>query len=32
MAGDGVAVPCVGWLARHLLEPLLARIVGRAAA
>jgi DNA (cytosine-5)-methyltransferase 1 len=32
LAGDGVAVPCVAWLARHLLEPLLARVVGRAAA
>jgi DNA (cytosine-5)-methyltransferase 1 len=24
VAGDGVAVPVVAWLARHLLEPLLA--------
>lgn len=32
LAGDGVAVPCVDWLARHLLEPLLARASGRAAA
>ena len=23
VAGDGVAVPVVGWLARHILEPLL---------
>lgn len=25
VAGDGVAAPVVGWLARNLLEPLLAR-------
>ena len=25
LAGDGVAVPCVAWLARGLLEPLLVR-------
>lgn len=24
LIGDGVAVPCVRWLARHVLEPLLA--------
>jgi DNA (cytosine-5)-methyltransferase 1 len=32
VAGDGVAVPVVGWLARELLEPLLAPAAMTAAA
>jgi DNA (cytosine-5)-methyltransferase 1 len=32
VAGDGVAVPVVRWLAQELLEPLLARAAAIAAA
>ncbi len=32
LVGDGVAAPCVAWLARHLLDRLVAGGAGRAAA
>jgi DNA (cytosine-5)-methyltransferase 1 len=31
VTGDGVAVPVVAWLARHILEPLLKRAAAKAA-
>jgi DNA (cytosine-5)-methyltransferase 1 len=31
VTGDGVAVPVVSWLARHILEPLLKRAAAKAA-